>query len=87
VETHPESMKMGGGGSWSPTHSITLFTGILFGLAPALTAARADVSRGLKDSGELDSCAARCGRGADGGIEARIMGCLLAWKSRSWISM
>jgi len=34
------------------TAAVTLLTGLLFGMAPALAAARAEVSHGLKESAQ-----------------------------------
>ena len=45
------------------TAAITILTGILFGMAPALTAARAEVTRGLKETG---TTATRQRKGASG---------------------
>jgi predicted permease len=45
------------------TAAITILTGILFGMAPALTAARAEVTRGLK---EIGTTATRQRKGASG---------------------
>ena len=50
------------------TLGVSLFTGVLFGLAPALYLARADVGSTLKEAG---------GRGSSGGRAARLRGVLV----------